>query len=237
MQLRLGEPIADIGPDSITLKSGEVLAAGVVYKCVGVMPNTAMLKDSPFDRQRPAAARRPPARVRRRRYDVARLARAQAGPPPRSTATAHNIAAHASGHLLLSYPDGVVGAKTTPKIFCLSLGSTTRRSASTAHRRLDLRRLKWLLERTKVAAANDRPVGVLFEGGRLDDALGRTLRADLRLCVGRSLRRWSVAPSTLEPRRSDAHGGGRQPTTLRVDLCRVGAFVDCTVLFVRLREP
>eukprot|EP00966_Prymnesium_polylepis_P079306 1837908-Prymnesium_polylepis.2 len=46
--MRLGEAIAAIDDASITLKSGEVMAADVVYKCVGVMPNTAMLKESPF---------------------------------------------------------------------------------------------------------------------------------------------------------------------------------------------
>ncbi|KAL3917898.1 MAG: hypothetical protein SGPRY_006222 [Prymnesium sp.] len=48
VELRLGEAIASIEETSITLKSGEVLSAGVVYKCVGVMPNTKMLKTSPF---------------------------------------------------------------------------------------------------------------------------------------------------------------------------------------------
>ena len=31
-----------------TAKSGATITADVVYKCVGVMPNTAMLKESPF---------------------------------------------------------------------------------------------------------------------------------------------------------------------------------------------
>ena len=47
-QMRLGEGIAEIRSSSLTLRSGEVLEADVVYKCVGVMPNTAMLKASPI---------------------------------------------------------------------------------------------------------------------------------------------------------------------------------------------
>jgi NADH dehydrogenase FAD-containing subunit len=46
-ELRLGEGIEEIGASSLLLKSGETLHADVVYKCVGVMPNTAMLKASP----------------------------------------------------------------------------------------------------------------------------------------------------------------------------------------------
>ena len=34
---------------SLTAESGATISADVVYKCVGVMPNTAMLKGTPFE--------------------------------------------------------------------------------------------------------------------------------------------------------------------------------------------
>ena len=46
-EMRLGEGIEEIRAQSLLLKSGEMVEADVVYKCVGVMPNTQMLKASP----------------------------------------------------------------------------------------------------------------------------------------------------------------------------------------------
>lgn len=77
VELMGGEPIERIGVDTVLLKSGVELSADVVcatrpctrpcfcpyrhpcptvspaasYKCVGVMPNTDMLKESPFAQQ------------------------------------------------------------------------------------------------------------------------------------------------------------------------------------------
>ena len=109
---------------------------------------------------------------------------------------AANIAALAGGGAeapLLTYPHGAVGAPTTPKIFCLSLGRyhaslgfnwlvvngvlpcvtcVTYRYLpllTVTYRYLPLQVngvlpaiFKWLLEWTKVAAAQERPVGLLF---------------------------------------------------------------------------
>ena len=47
-ELLLGEPIETIGAESVTLRSGRELRADVVYRCVGVLPNTGMLASSPF---------------------------------------------------------------------------------------------------------------------------------------------------------------------------------------------
>ena len=77
---------------------------------------------------------------------------------------AHNIIADIHGEPLLAYPHGVTGADTTPKIWCLSLG---RYYAVVGFNGLVLcgwyvAVLKWLLEWTKVAAAGEQPVGILF---------------------------------------------------------------------------
>ena len=92
---------------------------------------------------------------------------------------AHNILASVHGKPLLTYPHGVTGADTTPKIYCLSLG---RYDAVMGFNGLVLRGwfvavMKWLLEWTKVAAAAERPVGVLFwaVADGMSMWLGRTL--------------------------------------------------------------
>ena len=77
---------------------------------------------------------------------------------------AHNILALVKGQPLLPYPLGAVGAAVTPKIFCLSLG---RYDASLGFNRLVINGavpavFKWLLEWTKVAAAERRPIGTVF---------------------------------------------------------------------------
>ena len=77
---------------------------------------------------------------------------------------AHNILADLHGKPLLTYPRGVTGADTTPKIWCLSLG---RYYAVVGFNGLVMcgwwvAVLKWLLEWTKVAAAGERPIGIFF---------------------------------------------------------------------------
>jgi len=77
---------------------------------------------------------------------------------------AKNIIRMAEEKPLLEYPSGVVGAPTTPKIFCLSLG---KYSATLGFNGLVVSGtvpalIKWLLEWTKVACAQQRPVGVAF---------------------------------------------------------------------------
>jgi len=184
VELRLGQAIAEINTESIALKTGEVLDAGIVYKCVGVMPNTSMMKNTAFAS---ALGFRDSVNVNdnlqiagysnifcvgdmmshsSRELKLGHTAEVN------GHLAAHNVGALAAGGAkLLEYPEGVVGAATTPKIFCLSLG---RYDASLGFNWLVLNGwlpalVKWLLEWTKVAAAGERPVGVLF--WRLADAL------------------------------------------------------------------
>lgn len=176
-EMKLGEPIEAIRSQSVLLKSGELLESDVVYKCVGVMPNTDMLKDSPLfsgtfgfrdsisvndhlqldgnpkiycvgDMMNHAS----------RELKLGHTAEVNAH------LAAHNILADLHGEPLLTYPRGVTGADTTPKIWCLSLG---KYDAVVGFNGLVLcgwyvAVLKWLLEWTKIAAAAERPIGIVF---------------------------------------------------------------------------
>jgi len=65
---------------------------------------------------------------------------------------------------LLSYPYGVVGARCTPRVYCISLG---KYDASLGFNWLIVNGpiaaiFKWLLEWTKVMACREAPIGVFF---------------------------------------------------------------------------
>lgn len=71
---------------------------------------------------------------------------------------------NAAQQLLHTYPSGVVGNDVTPKIYCLSLG---KYDATLGFNKLVVNGsigavMKWLIEWTSVAAAANRPVGILF---------------------------------------------------------------------------
>jgi len=175
-ELILGTAIERISSESLLLKSGQEIEADVVYKCVGVMPNTAMLKSSPF------------AASFGFRDSIEVNAFLQVTGHPRvycvgdmmshsSTelklghtaelnghSAALNILADLHGRPLHPYPSGVTGTATSPKIYCLSLG---RYDAIMGFNGLVLcgwyvAVVKWILEWTKVAAAGERPIGLLF---------------------------------------------------------------------------
>ena len=89
---------------------------------------------------------------------------------------AHNILNSVAGKPLLKYPNGVTGADSTPKIWCLSLG---RYDACLGFNGLVLSGwwvavMKWMLEWTKVAAAGERPIGILF--WKVADGIGWTFK-------------------------------------------------------------
>ena len=65
---------------------------------------------------------------------------------------------------LATYPEGAHGLTTSPQVYCVSLG---KHSAVMGFNGIVLGGwvpaiLKWLLEWTKVAACEERPVGTLF---------------------------------------------------------------------------
>jgi len=175
-QLRLGEAIEQISEKSLLLRSGQEIKADIVYKCVGVIPNTAMLADSPFAASfgfRNSVEVNDHLQVdsHPRVYCVGDMMvhssqELKLGHTAEVNAhlAAHNILADLHGKPLLTYPRGITGADTTPKIYCLSLG---KYNAIMGFNELVIcgwyvAVLKWLLEWTKIAAARERPIGVIF---------------------------------------------------------------------------
>eukprot|EP00966_Prymnesium_polylepis_P174212 4030759-Prymnesium_polylepis.1 len=196
-ELMLAESIEQISAAGVLLKSGVQVKADVVYKCVGVMPNTAMLKDSPYAASfgfRNSIEVNDHLQVvgQPRAYCVgdmmwhsSRELKLGHTAEVNGHLAARNILRDVYGKPLLSYPRGVTGADTTPKIYCLSLG---RYDAVMGFNGLVLRGwyvavLKWLLEWTKVAAAGERPVGVLFwhVADATSNIISRTLLASSTL--------------------------------------------------------
>jgi len=174
--MRLGEGIDKIEEHRLVLKSGEEMLADVVYKCVGVMPNTSMLKDSFFansfgfrdsievNDHLQVAGKPEVYCVGDMMSHSSRELKLGHTAEVNAHLAAHNILNEVHGKPLLTYPIGVTGSTTTPKIWCLSLG---RYDAVVGFNGLVMSGwyvavLKWLLEWTKVAAAGERPVGILF---------------------------------------------------------------------------
>ena len=214
VELMGGEPIERIGADTVLLKSGIELTADVVcatrpalalhtpflvliatharsspgarYKCVGVMPNTDMLKESPFAQKfgfrnsievndhLQVTSSASPCSVECLQLSVCPLAQVEGHPrvycvgdmmshksrelklghtaEVNAHLAAHNILNAVAGKPLLRYPNGVTGADSTPKIWCLSLG---RYDACLGFNGLVLSGwwvavMKWMLEWTKV---------------------------------------------------------------------------------------
>ena len=169
-----GTAIDKIEETSILLKSGETLAADVVYKCVGVMPNTGMLKGSPYEGKgfRDSVEVNDYLQVEAANVycvedmmsHTSRELKLGHTAEINAHMAAHNIAADLHGKPLGKYPRAITGADWSPKIYCLSLG---KYDAVASLNGLILTGwyvavLKWLLEWTKVAAAGERPVGVFF---------------------------------------------------------------------------
>jgi len=173
---RMGIAFEQINTDSVVLKGGEVLHADLVYPCIGVFPNTSFLKSTPLK----AHMGFRDSIVVNDHLQVATMPKVYCCGDMMSHSSrelklghtaeinAHlaseNIVRQMHGKPLLTYPDGVVGAPRSPKIFCLSLG---RYDAILGFNGLVLSGfvaalMKWVLEWTKVSAAKQQPVGVLF---------------------------------------------------------------------------
>ena len=175
VELMLGIAIKRIEETSILLKSGQTISADVVYKCVGVMPNTGMLKGTPYAgkgfRESVEVNEHLQVDGHPNVYCVGDMMshtskELKLGHTAEINAhlVAHNILAALDGKPLAKYPRGVTGADWSPKIFCLSLG---KYDAVLGFNGLVLSGwyvavIKWMLEWTKVAAAAERPVGVCF---------------------------------------------------------------------------
>ena len=191
-ELVQGDRIEQTFPNSLILKSGRELKADVVYKCVGYVPNTAMLKESSvFNGQfgaRDAINVNDHLQVKGNpkvycvgdmmSHSSAELKLAHTAECNAHLA-AHNILADIHGHQLLTYPRGVTGSDTTPKLWDVSLG---KYDAVMGFNGLIacgwyVAVVKWLLEWTKVAAAAERPIGIWF--WKFSDAMANFLHRTL----------------------------------------------------------
>lgn len=201
-ELRLGSPLKSIDEKSVTFSDGTTLEVDLVYKCVGVAPNTGFLKGGDL-----AAALKGPRgslvvnhHFQLDGYDHVFCA-GDLSYHDRSNELKLGHTAEVNAHLvaenvlrlvrsnrgyaslsaptLLSYPDGVVGNVATPKIYNLSLG---KYDATLGFNALVINGplaaiVKWLLEWTKVASAEKRPVGIFFwlVADNVSNFLGRTV--------------------------------------------------------------
>ncbi len=190
VELYLGSPLKKMDAKSITFKEGTKIQVDVVYKCVGVAPNSDILKSN------------------------ATLAKALQGPNKSVVVNDHlqvngyshvfcagDLCFHAksndlklahtaelNAHLvaenvlklvaqdskqygsgpaadpLLVYPTDIVGNTATPKLYCLSLGKydgTLGFNSLVINGSISAL-MKWLIENMSVAAAAQRPIGNLF---------------------------------------------------------------------------
>jgi len=195
VELYLGSPLKKIDPKFIKFAEGTTVQVDVVYKCLGVAPNSTILQSGgsltkSLEGPKKAVVVIDSLQVvghshvfcagdlcfhgKSNDLKLAHTAELNAH------VVADNIVRMASsdtkqqnGHsqngastipLLLTYPEGVVGSSTTPKIYCLSLG---KYDATLGFNQLVINGsigaiMKWLIEWTSVAAAAQRPVGNVF---------------------------------------------------------------------------
>jgi NADH dehydrogenase FAD-containing subunit len=201
-ELKLGAPLQRLDDGSAVRVDGATVNVDLFYKCVGVAPATSFLQTSPLG----SALKGPRGSIVVNDHlqveglehifcigDMCHHA------PSSELKLGHT--AEVNGHLaaanvlrmirntklqtasskqpLLSYPMGVVGNTVTPKIYDLSLGkydATLGMNSLVIHGGLAAV-VKWLLEWTKVAAAQQRPIGILFWiiADFVSNLLGRTI--------------------------------------------------------------
>mmetsp|Transcript_23459 Transcript_23459/g.32812 ORF Transcript_23459/g.32812 Transcript_23459/m.32812 type:complete len:215 (+) Transcript_23459:254-898(+) len=184
-RLVLGVPIDGKYPDlavdekGCRLATGERLNADRVYKCFGMKPATqwlrASLPEGAFDTQ---GFLRVNHHLQVEGFKtIFAMGDCMAHKPSSELKLGHT--AEVNAHLvvenvrrleskqskpLLCYPVGVVHARRTPLIYCISLG---KHSASLGFNWLVVNGLlaaifKWMLEYTKVLACSESPVGIAF---------------------------------------------------------------------------
>lgn len=199
-ELKLGSPLKHLDDKSVTFADGKTLQVDLLYKCVGVAPNTGFLKQgalsSSLKGPRGSMVVNDHLQLEgfghvfcagdmcfHARSDELKLGHT-------AEVNAHLVSenvlrlvrsrnAGVAREKLLTYPEGVVGNVVTPQIYDLSLG---KYDATLGFNSLVLNGglaavVKWLLEWTKVAAASQRPVGIIFWfiADFVSNLLGRTV--------------------------------------------------------------
>jgi len=175
VEIHRGVGTSAIRPDGVTLEDGRELTAAVVYNCAGAPPNSAMLGGHLGGLLDRSGKLRVNDHLQVEGHphifgmgDL--IAHASDELKLGHTAelnahvVAHNVIAMHEGGSLATYPEGAHGLARSPQVFCVSLG---KHSAALAFNGVVLggwlpALMKWLLEWTKVAASEERPVGTLF---------------------------------------------------------------------------
>lgn len=176
VELVMGISVQKVQGQACTLEDGQVLRADIVYECGGFAPNTACLgpgfckhldEDNRLKVNHHLQVPGSP-----RIYAMGDMMFHQASNDIKLGHTAElnahvvaeNVKRQHRGEELVTYPEGAVGASRVPRVFCVSLG---KHAGVICFNQLVIGGLlpgpfKWLLEWTKVAACNERPVGELF---------------------------------------------------------------------------
>jgi NADH dehydrogenase FAD-containing subunit len=199
VELRLSTKIKEIGEKQVVLADGTVLAADLIYQCVGAAPNTSFLQQGVLKNTltgpKQAVAVNDQLQVVGfpHIYAAGDLMHHPASDEIKLGHTAEVngtfiaeslIAKVVHGHQApnaeqRTYPHDVMGNVATPFIYCISLGQY---DGSLGFNGLVINGfiaalLKWLIEWTKVAAVKKQPIGILFwqVGDTVSNWLGRTL--------------------------------------------------------------
>lgn len=180
VKLVLGEWIESITEQGCVLKSGLSIQADITYRCMGFKPNSGLLAEEFADQLTDKGSLMVEHTLQVKDYprifgmgDVCihnRSAELKLGHTAELNAhlAAINMERHHSQAPLLEYPNGIVGCAVSPKVYCISLG---KYDGVLIFNSIVLYGfiggfiaavVKWLLEWTKVAAAANRTVGVLF---------------------------------------------------------------------------
>jgi apoptosis-inducing factor 2 len=202
VELRLSTKIKEIGEKQIVLADGTVLAADLIYQCVGAAPNTNFLQQgilkNALTGPKQALAVNDQLQVIgfSHIYAAGDLMHHPASDEIKlghtaevnGTFIAESIIAkivhggkapNASSEQQRTYPQDVVGNVATPFIYCISLGQYdgTLGFNGLVINGFIAALMKWLIEWTKVAAVKKQPIGILFwqVGDAVSNWLGRTV--------------------------------------------------------------
>lgn len=180
IKLVLGEWLDSITDRGCTLKSGQTIEADVCYRCMGFRPNASFLHNSFADQMNDKGSLMVEHTLQVKGHPTV-FGMGDVCLHPRSNElklghtaelnahlAAHNLQEHHASGRLLEYPHGVVHCGTSPKVYCISLGEY---DGVLIFNSIVLYGVvggfiaaivKWLLQWTKVAAAANRAVGILF---------------------------------------------------------------------------
>lgn len=188
---KLGFPAGlAISNNTVELEGGRVLEADLVYRCLGVKPASTPLQNGLAEAlHRGSLLVEDTLQVKGQErifgmgdvmlHEATKEIKLGHTAEVNAHLVAENVRRLAGGEPLLKYPNGVTGADTTPKIFCLSLGE---HDGSLGFNSLIINGtlaavVKHFLEWSKVKQQADTPLGcwIWVFGDWFSCLLGRTL--------------------------------------------------------------